>query len=37
MRTVICVAVETDLGITDVLTPISFLQGFMLSYFASYL
>lgn len=34
---VIPLAVEAGLGITGVLTPISFLQGFVLSYFVSYL
>lgn len=34
---VIPLAVEAGLGITGVLTPIGFLQGFVLSYFVSYL
>lgn len=37
LSVVIPLAVEAGLGITGVLTPVGFIQGFVLSYFVSYL
>lgn len=37
LSVVIPLAVEQGMGITGVLTPVGFLQGFVLSYFVSYL